>query len=246
MYANNETGVVQPVPELARAAHAAGALFHTDAVQAFCHVPLSLSDVDAVSVAAHKVGGPVGVGALAVRTRAPLRAMIVGGGQELGRRAGTQDVRGALAFAAVASAATEALGEVRPVVAGRCERLYARLCAPGTGVEPTVGTRVGEGRLPGIVSVTAAGVDSETLVLALDEAGFEVSAGSACSSGSLDASHVLLAMGIPRDRALCSLRVSFDERVAEDDLERFSEALLRVVADRTGRRGKTDPRKRMR
>lgn len=235
MYANNETGVIQPVAELARAAHAAGALFHTDAVQAFGHVPLDLGDVDAVSVAAHKIGGPVGVGALALRGRVPLRPQSFGGGQEVGRRAGTQDVRGALAFAAAARACQSSLGSVRELVSARANRLYERLCAPGTGVVATVSASVDEGRLPGIVSVMVPGLDSETLILALDQAGFEVSAASACSSGSLDASHVLLAMGIPRDEALGSLRVSFDERVSEEDLERFAATLLNVVSERTRR-----------
>lgn len=234
MYANNETGVVMPVPELARAAHAAGALFHTDAVQAFGHVPLELADVDAVSVAAHKLGGPVGVGALACRGRAPLRPLSFGGGQEGGRRAGTQDVRGALAFAAAARACRGALAETRALVAARAEGLLRALCAPGTGIVATTDAR---DRLPGIVSVMVPGLDSETMILELDQAGFEVSAASACSSGSLDASHVLLAMGIPRDEALGSLRVSFDERVGEEDLSRFAETLTRIVAGRArGRR----------
>ena len=236
MAANNETGVIQPVAELARRSHAHGALFHTDAVQAFCHVPLELSEVDAASVAAHKIGGPVGVGALAVRGRAPLRPQVFGGGQELGRRAGTQDVRGALAFAAAARACEASLAETRALVARRANGLYQRLCAPGTGILPTTCARVDEGRLPGIVSVMVPAVDSETLILALDQAGFGVSAASACSSGSLDASHVLLAMGIPRDQALGSLRVSFDERVGEDVLNRFADTLLRIVAERSAAR----------
>ena len=159
MAANNETGVIQPVPELARVAHAHGALFHTDAVQAFCHVPLSLADADAVSVAAHKIGGPVGVGALVVRGRAPLRPQVLGGGQEARRRAGTQDVRGALAFAAAARACDATLEQTRATVAARAGALYARLCAPGTGIEPTVAAVADEGRLPGIVSVMAPAVD---------------------------------------------------------------------------------------
>ena len=229
MYANNETGVIQPIPALVRAAHAAGALFHTDAVQAFGHVPLELSDVDAVSVAAHKLGGPVGVGALVCRGRAPLRPLSFGGGQEQGRRAGTQDVRGALAFAAAAQACSVDLGATRALVSARARRLVGRLCAEGTGI---VRTTDAADRLPGIVSVMAPGLDSETMILALDQAGFEVSAGSACSSGSLDASHVLLAMGIPREKALGSLRISFDERVDERDLDRFADTLIAIVAER--------------
>ena len=229
MYANNETGVIQPVSALARAAHAAGALFHTDAVQALGHVPLDLGEVDAVSVAAHKLGGPVGVGALACRGRAPLRPLSFGGGQEQGRRAGTQDVRGALAFAAAAQACSVDLGATRALVSARARRFAGRLCAEGSGI---VRTTDAPDRLPGIVSVMAPGLDSETMILALDQAGFEVSAGSACSSGSLDASHVLLAMGIPREEALGSLRISFDERVDERDLDRFADTLIAIVAER--------------
>ena len=236
MAANNETGVIQPVAELARRAHACGALFHTDAVQGFCHVPLDLSEVDAVSVAAHKIGGPVGVGALTVRGRVPLRPQLMGGGQEAGRRAGTQDVRGALAFAAAARACDATLAETRALVARRASALYERVCAPGTGILPTTSAVVDDGRLPGIVSLMVPSVDSETLILSLDQAGFEVSAASACSSGSLDASHVLLAMGIPRDHALGSLRVSFDERVSEDVLDRFASTLVNIVAERSGAR----------
>ena len=236
MAANNETGVIQPVAELARRAHACGALFHTDAVQGFCHVPLDLSEVDAVSVAAHKIGGPVGVGALTVRGRVPLRPQLVGGGQEAGRRAGTQDVRGALSFAAAARACDATLAQTRALVTRRANALYERVCAPGTGILPTTSTVVDDGRLPGIVSLMVPSVDSETLILSLDQAGFEVSAASACSSGSLDASHVLLAMGVPRDQALGSLRVSFDERVSEDVLDRFATTLVNIVAERSGAR----------
>ena len=230
MSANNETGVVQPVGQLARAAHAAGALFHTDAVQAFGRIPLDLADVDAVSVAAHKIGGPVGIGALAVRGRVPLRPMMLGGGQELGRRPGTQDVSSALAFAAAATWCCANLEQNRAATAGLAHGLYARLCAEGTGIRPTAGTEVGADRLPGIVSVVVPSMDSETLILALDQQGFEVSAGSACSSGSLDPSHVLSAMGVPRNDALGSLRVSFDERCPREDLDAFADALLAIVA----------------
>ena len=232
MSANNETGVLQPVGAIARLAHAAGALMHTDAAQAFARVPLEVDDCDAVSIAAHKIGGPVGIAALAVRPRTPLRPQSFGGGQEQGRRAGTQDVRSAVAFAAAALDACAHLEERRERVSALANRLYGRLCAEGTGVVPTTTACVDEGRLPGVVSIMCPRVDSETLVLALDAAGFEVSAASACSSGSLDASHVLTAMGVPRDQALGSLRVSFDHRVSEVDLDRFAEALLGIVAER--------------
>ena len=179
---------------------------------------------------------PVGVGALVVRGRTPLRPLSFGGGQEGGRRAGTQDVRGALAFAAVSRACAARLNEDRASVSARAEALYERLCAPGTGIVPTTSEAVDAGRLPGIVSILVPEVDSETLILALDQEGFEVSAASACSSGSLDASHVLLAMGVPRNEALGSLRISFDERVGEDSLHRFSDTLVRIVAERSRHR----------
>lgn len=234
MSANNETGVAQPVGEVARVAHRAGALIHTDAVQAFGRIPLQLKDVDAVSIAAHKIGGPVGIGALACRQRVRIRPQSFGGGQEQGRRAGTQDVRGALALAAAAKDCCAHLDERRSLVAQRAQALYDALDAAQTGIVPTVGfEQLGwDARLAGIVSILAPGVDSETLVLECDRAGYEVSAASACSSGSLDASHVLLAMGIPRDEALCSLRISFDERVTQDTLMGFAGALKEIVARR--------------
>lgn len=235
MSANNETGVIQPVGELAAAAHASGAVFHTDAVQAFGRVPLDVAQADAVSIAAHKIGGPVGVGALLVRGRVPLAPLSFGGGQESGRRAGTQDVRGALAFAAVSKACRGSLESTRSLVAARAASLYQRICAEGTGIVPTTTTAVDETRLPGMVSVMVPGLDSQTLVLGLDERGFAVSAGSACSSGSLDASHVLTAMGIGRDSALGSLRISFDERVTESDLDAFATELIALVAQISAR-----------
>ncbi|MBP3884955.1 MAG: cysteine desulfurase [Olsenella sp.] len=236
MSANNETGVIQPIDEIARPVHAAGALMHTDAAQAFGRVPLALDNVDAVSAAAHKIGGPVGIALLALRPRTPFRPQSFGGGQEQGRRAGTQDVRSALAFAAAAKDVCDGLAEKRALVSSRANRLYGRLCAESTGIVPTTSAVVDDGRLPGMVSIMCPGVDSETLVLKLDQAGFEVSAGSACSSGSLDASHVLTAMGIPRDQALGSLRISFDTRVGEEDLDRLADTLLEIVREETGRR----------
>ena len=234
MSANNETGVIQPVGAVARIAHGAGALMHTDAVQAFGRIPLQLDDVDAVSIAAHKIGGPVGIAALACRQRVRVRPQSWGGGQEGGRRAGTQDVRGALAFAAAARDCVEHLDERRTEVSARASHLVDALCDDTGDVVPTVSyDQLGwEGRLAGIVSVVCPGVDSETLVLECDQAGYEVSAASACSSGSLDASHVLLAMGVPRDQALCSLRISFDERVDEQVLLDFAAALRQIVVRR--------------
>lgn len=230
MSANNETGVIQPVAELAKIAHKAGALMHTDAVQAFGRIPLAIDTCDAVSIAAHKIGGPVGIGALALRMRCPFRPQNFGGGQETGKRPGTQDVRGALAFAAAAKAQTDRLAERRSACAAKANRLFQKICAPGTGIQPTTTAQIDDTRLPGMVSIYMPGLDSETLILKLDQKGFEVSAGSACSSGSLDPSHVLSAMGIARNDALGALRISFDERISDEDLDRFADALIGIVA----------------
>lgn len=230
MSANNETGVIQPVVELAEIAHKAGALMHTDAVQAFGRIPLAIDTCDAVSIAAHKIGGPVGIGALALRMRCPFRPQNFGGGQEAGKRPGTQDVRGELAFAAAAKAQTDHLAERRSACAAKANRLFQKICAPGTGIQPTTTAQIDDTRLPGMVSIYVPGLDSETLILKLDQKGFEVSAGSACSSGSLDPSHVLSAMGIARNDALGALRISFDERVSDEDLDRFADALIGIVA----------------
>lgn len=230
MSANNETGVIQPVAELAKIAHKAGALMHTDAVQAFGRIPLAIDTCDAVSIAAHKIGGPVGIGALALRMRCPFRPQNFGGGQEAGKRPGTQDVRGALAFAAAAKAQTDHLAERRSACAAKANRLFQKICAPGTGIQPTTTAQIDDTRLPGMVSIYVPGLDSETLILKLDQKGFEVSAGSACSSGSLDPSHVLSAMGIARNDALGALRISFDERISDEDLDRFADALIGIVA----------------
>ena len=230
MLANNETGVVQPIRELARVAHAHGALFHTDAIQGYLHIPFDVADlgVDALSIAGHKIGGPVCTGALYLKSRTPLRPRIFGGGQESGRRAGTQDVRSVLALAAAARAVYPHIEEDRSRLSALSDSLYERLCAHER-VKATMGDWRVVDRLPGIVSVTVDGMDSEELVLHLDAAGFEVSGGSACSSGSLDASHVLSAMGIARERALGSLRVSFDDRVDPDDLARFAGAFDELI-----------------
>lgn len=230
MLANNETGVVQPIADLARIAHGAGARMHSDAIQGWLHIPFDVSalGVDALSLAGHKVGGPVGIGALYLKSRTPIRARSFGGGQEGGLRPGTQDLRAIVALAAAASALRPLVAHHREQVGSLANGLYTRLCAH-TRIHATMGDWTSVERLPGIVSIYVDGIDSEELILQLDGRGYEVSAGSACSSASLDASHVLRAMGIPREKALGSLRISFDDRVEPDSLERFAQALFEVV-----------------
>lgn len=230
MVANNETGVVQPIRELAAAAHAVGALFHTDAIQGYLHIPLDVTElgVDAMTVAAHKIGGPVASGALYLKSRTPLRPRIFGGGQEAGRRAGTQDLRTQLAFAAAASSLTPHVAQERKKLQALSDKLYATLTAQPR-IHATMGDYAQADRLPGMVSIYVDGMDSEELIIKLDAAGFEVSAGSACSSGNMDPSHVLSAMGIGREQALGALRISFDDRVDPSDLDDFASVLLSIV-----------------
>lgn len=230
MLANNETGVVQPIADLARIAHGAGARMHSDAIQGWLHIPFDVSalGVDALSLAGHKVGGPVGIGALYLKSRTPIRARSFGGGQEGGLRPGTQDLRAIVALAAAASALRPLVVHHREQVGSLANGLYTRLCAHPR-IHATMGDWASVERLPGIVSIYVDGIDSEELILQLDGRGYEVSAGSACSSASLDASHVLRAMGIPLEKALGSLRISFDDRVEPDSLERFAQALFEVV-----------------
>ncbi len=233
MLANNETGVVQPLPELARVAHAAGACFHTDAIQGYLHIPFDVDElgVDALSLAGHKVGGPVASGALYLRQGTPFAAVSHGGGQEAGRRPGTQDVRGALALAAVARSLHPGVARERERLQVLSDGLYRELCARGR-IHATMGDPGAVERLPGIVSVYVDGMESEDLILRLDSRGFCVSAGSACSSGSTKASHVLTAMGLTDAEAGGSLRISFDDRVDADDLDRFARALIDLVEGR--------------
>lgn len=231
MLANNETGVVQPIRDLAAIAHRHGAFFHSDAIQGYLHIPFDVADlgVDAMSVAGHKIGGPVASGALYLKSRTPLRPRIFGGGQEAGRRAGTQDLRTQVAFAAAADTVHKDVAANEAHELELSNALYKELLKHPS-IHATVGDPFSIPRLPGIVSIYVDGFDSEELILQLDSRGFEVSAGSACSSGSMDPSHVLTAMGIPREHALGSLRISFDDRVRPQDLEDFAHALIDVVA----------------
>lgn len=228
--ANNETGVVQPVKELVALAHESGAKFHCDAIQGYLHIPFDVNDlgVDALAIAGHKVGAPVSTGALYLASRTPLTPQVYGGGQESGRRAGTQDVRSAMAFAAVAEALSPHVAQDRMRVQALSDKLYRDLLTCPR-IHATMGDPFSVDRLPGIVSVYVEGAESEDLILKLDAAGFAVSAGSACSSASLDPSHVLSAMGLPRNKALGALRISFDDRADSRDLDAFAEALCSLA-----------------
>ena len=240
MGANNEVGAVQPIARVVTLAHAQGALVHCDAIQTFGHVPFNASQlgVDTASFAAHKVAGPVSCGALYVRSRTPIVAQQVGGGQEGGLRSGTQDVRSAMAFAAVAKQAAATLQDNDALLRSHGRLIVDTLRAEGLDFLETLrreGIDTPE-TLPNIVHLLVPGHQTEGLVLGLDDLGYEVSGGSACSSGSLDPSHVLAAMGVPRDLAFCALRISFDARVSAEECEGLAHALAQVCRETSTRK----------
>lgn len=225
MLANNETGAIQPVAEAARLAHASGALLLCDAVQAAGKIPVDLSQLDAdfLTLSAHKLGGPTGVGALVTRddwTPAPL---LRGGGQEKGMRAGTENLGGIAGFGAAAAAAQYGLYGMKSVLALR-DRLQAGLLA-ACPEAPVYGTGP---RLPNTLCVGMPGVPAETQVMALDLAGVAVSAGSACSSGKVTPSHVLTAMGLPEQAAREAIRFSLGWASSPANVDHAIEAWSRL------------------
>lgn len=231
MAVNNEVGSVMDISALARVAHKAGALFHTDATQALGKIPLSVKEwgVDALSLSSHKVGGPKGVGALYLKARTPFTAQIVGGGQENALRSGTQNVMGAVGFAAACCEATQNQKEASVRMSALRDECYAGLLQHPC-VRVTVPVDEGsQAYAPHIVNVLVQGFESETLILQLDRRGVCVSGGSACSSHSLAPSHVLTALGIARDDALTSLRVSLGSATTHEDIQAFLCAFEDVV-----------------
>ena len=222
MLANNETGVIQPVEEAVNLAHAHGALIHCDAIQGAgkIHVDIKKLGVDFLSLSSHKFGGPQGVGALVMREDRPVLAQMVGGGQEMGRRSGTENVAGIAGFGEAARLAAMELDQFAELTTMRnfMEEQLAKV-APSRKV---IGSDVA--RLPNTSCVTMPGVRSDTQVMALDLVGIAVSAGSACSSGKVSASHVLDAMGMDIDEAMTTIRVSLGRSTTETEIERFVDA----------------------
>ena len=228
MLVNNETGALADVPAIAAAAHAAGALCHTDAVQAPGVVPVDVGalGVDLLSVSAHKLGGPKGAGALVVRSGAELRPVVAGGAQERRRRGGTENLMGALGLAEALGRAVAEREAEAPRLAALRDRLLAGLrdAAGGRLVVNTPGVDGRPGRsAPHILSVSVAPgdrpVDGEMLLLGLDLAGVAASAGSACTSGALEPSHVIQALGVPRETAAATVRFSLGRATTAADVD---------------------------
>ena len=228
MYANNEIGSILPIEEIGAVCREAGVLFHTDAVQAVGHLPIDVKaqHIDMLSLSGHKFHGPKGVGALYVRQGVPITSLIEGGAQERGKRAGTENVPGIAAMAAALEDACAHMEENRAKVTALRDKLIAGLSQiPHSALN---GDPVN--RLPGNVNFCFEGIEGESLLLLLDDAGICASSGSACTSGSLDPSHVLLAIGRPHEVAHGSLRLSLSEWNQPWEIDHILREVPRVVA----------------
>lgn len=228
MYANNEVGTIQPVREIGEVCRQAGVLFHTDAVQAVGHIPVDVEadGIDMLSLSAHKFHGPKGTGVLYVKKGIPLTNIIEGGAQERGKRAGTENLPAIAGMAAALKEAAEHMQENADYVTGLRNRLIE-------GILKIPKARINGDlthRLPGNVNVIFDGVEGESLLLLLDEKGIEASSGSACTSGSLEPSHVLLAMGLPPEIAHGSLRLSLSSYNTEEEISYILDTLPEVVS----------------
>ena len=227
MAANNETGAIQPVAEASKIVHSAGGLLHTDAVQAAGRIELDMTTLgaDMLSLSAHKIGGPKGVGALVLGKDASVEPLIKGGGQERRRRAGTENVAGIVGFGVAAELATADLAKTESLATLRDElEKGARAVAPDAVV---LSAHVA--RLPNTSCIAVPGAKAETLVIGFDLAGVAVSSGSACSSGKVEASHVLSAMGVAEEIAQGAIRVSLGFASKRDDIEMFLKAFAELI-----------------
>lgn len=228
MYANNEVGTIQPISEIGKICREAGVLFHTDAVQAVGHLPIDVQaqNIDLLSLSAHKFHGPKGVGALYARRGVPLTNILHGGAQERGKRAGTENIPGIVAMAAALEEASSHMAETAHRLIPLRDRLISGLLA----IPHSVLNGDETSRLPGNVNLCFEGIEGESLLLLLDDAGVAASSGSACTSGSLDPSHVLLALGRPHEIAHGSLRLSLGEEATEAEVDYIIRAVTGVVA----------------
>ena len=227
MFANNEIGTIQPIREIGAICRKHGVLFHTDAVQAAGHLPIHVEEdnIDLLSASAHKFHGPKGVGFLYARKGIRLTNLIEGGAQENGKRAGTENVPGIAAMAAALREAAENMERNAVRMAGKRDRLIEGLKAiPHSALNGDA-----KHRLPGNVNFCFEGIEGESLLLLLDDKGIEASSGSACTSGSLDPSHVLLAIGRVHDVAHGSLRLSIGEDLSDEDTEYIIRSVTEVV-----------------
>lgn len=228
IYANNEIGTVMPIPEIGKVCREAGVLFHTDAVQAVGNVPIDVAaqEIDLLSLSAHKLNGPKGVGALYVRKGVKIDTFMDGGAQERSRRAGTENVAGIVALGTAIEYATthleERVAQKRKLRDRYIDTILSTI--PRTRLNGSKSSR-----LPGNTNISFEGIEGEALLLMLDMNGICASSGSACTSGSLDPSHVLLSIGLPHEIAHGSLRVTFGDFNTEEDLDYILEVLPGII-----------------
>lgn len=227
MYANNEIGTVQPIAEIGKICRDKGVIFHTDAVQAVGNVHINVSEeyIDMMSLTAHKFHGPKGCGALYVRTGIRPDILIDGGAQERGRRAGTENVAGIVGLSVALKRAVDTIDERTEKLTKMRNRLIDGLLK----IERSRLNGDREKRLPGNLNMCFEGIEGESLLLKLDLAGVSASSGSACTSGSLDPSHVLLSLGLPHEIAHGSLRLSFSNENTEEDIDYILEQVPQIV-----------------
>lgn len=228
MAANNEIGTIEPIAEIGRIAHEHGVLFHTDAVQAYGHIPINVDEmnIDMLSASGHKLNAPKGIGILYIRKGVKIRSFIHGGAQERGRRAGTLNVPGIVGFGKAAQLAGETMSDrIRQETALR-DRLIDRLLSeiPHSGLN---GHRTD--RLPNNANICFEFIEGESMLLLLDNLGICASSGSACTSGSLDPSHVLLAIGLPHEIAHGTLRISLSDETSAEDIDFVVDELKKIV-----------------
>ena len=228
MFANNEIGTVEPIKEIGRIAHEHGIYFHTDAVQAFGHLPIDVNEmnIDLMSASGHKINGPKGIGLLYIRKGIKITNLIHGGAQESGKRAGTTNAAGIIGFAKATELAVRDMEETRVYESRLRDKLIAGVTAeiPYTRVNGDL-----TNRLSNNVNFCFRFIEGESLLIMLDQKGICASSGSACTSGSLDPSHVLLAIGLPHEIAHGSLRLTLSKDTTEEDIDYVVESLKQIV-----------------
>ena len=228
MFANNEIGTIQPIREIGALCRERGIPFHTDAVQAAGHMPIDVVEmnIDMLSMSGHKFHAPKGVGVLYAKRNMPLVNIIEGGAQERGKRAGTENVAGIVALAAALKESCEHMEENTAKILPMRDKLFAELSKiPHSKINGSL-----EHHVPGTVNMCFEGIEGESLLLLLDREGICASSGSACTSGSLDPSHVLLSIGLPHEVAHGSLRLSIGEYNSMDEIDHIIEVVPKVVA----------------
>jgi cysteine desulfurase len=229
MWVNNEIGTVQPIAQMAEKAKSRGVIFHTDAVQAFGHIPVSAktASFDILSLSGHKIGAPKGIGAIYIRRGTFVEPMQFGGSQNRGVRPGTENVAAAVALARAAELAVEELSTEMPKLEKMRDYLQHEL---ETRIPDAVINGAGAPRAPHILNISVPGTDSESMLMALDMSGVACSSGSACQSGTVDPSHVLEAIGVPRELAIAAVRMSLGSLTTDACIERVVELFPALIS----------------